>query len=277
MPTSADAVPTWFRLAARLRGAATLLGFALIAACLVAIFLLGSLPGTVALVAGVGGFVLLTLGMGLTLYPGAPRIAPVDLAAPVRGRWVVINSPSSRLPSHGTHGQGQTYAADFVFEPAPGDRPVFGEGAAFKPPTAFPAFGEPLHAPADGRVVAAADGGRDHRSRSSWPALALMIAASFARELAGTRHVLGNHVVLELRPGVFAVLGHLQRGSVAVRTGDTVRRGDELGRCGSSGNSSEPHLHFQLMDHPRAVIAAGLPFTFAGAPLPPTDEPIEVT
>ena len=39
MPTSADPVPTWFRLAARLRGAATLLGFALIAACLVAIFL----------------------------------------------------------------------------------------------------------------------------------------------------------------------------------------------------------------------------------------------
>jgi murein DD-endopeptidase MepM/ murein hydrolase activator NlpD len=188
----------------------------------------------------------------------------------------VINSPSDRQPSHGTHGQGQTYAADFVAEPAPGDRPRFGKGPWYRPPTDFPAFGQPLHAPADARVVSVADGGRDHRSRSSWPALIQMIAASFGRELLGTRYVLGNNVVLELRPGVYAALGHLQRGSVAVRPGDRVRRGDVVGRCGSSGNSSEPHLHFQLMDHPRAVLAAGLPFTFDGEPLPGNEQPIEV-
>ena len=44
-----------------------------------------------------------------------------------------------------------------------------------------------------------------------------------------------------------------------------VRRGQVLGRCGNSGNSSEPHLHFQLMDHPHHSVAAGLPFTFEDA------------
>lgn len=41
-----------------------------------------------------------------------------------------------------------------------------------------------------------------------------------------------------------------------------VERGELLGLCGNSGNSTLPHLHFQPMDHPRALIAAGLPFVF---------------
>ena len=272
-----DTMPAWFRIGARIRGVATMLGFALMAACLLAVFVVPDVPGAVVLVAGIGGFVLLALGMMLTLVPAAPRLEPIDIGAPVRGRWLVLNGPTEKLPSHGTHGQGQTYASDFVFEPAPGDRPRFGEGPARRSPTDFPAFGQELYAPADGVVVSTADGGRDHRSRSSWPALTGMILASFARELAGTRFVLGNNVVLELAPGVYAALGHLQRGSVAVRPGERVRRGQVVGRCGSSGNSSEPHLHFQLMDHPRPLLAAGLPFTFDGRPLPRNEQPIEVT
>ena len=38
-----------------------------------------------------------------------------------------------------------------------------------------------------------------------------------------------------------------------------VRAGEQIGECGNSGNSSEPHLHFQLQDHQRVAIAAGLP------------------
>jgi hypothetical protein len=46
-----------------------------------------------------------------------------------------------------------------------------------------------------------------------------------------------------------------------------------LAACGNSGNSSEPHLHFQLQDHPSVLLAAGLPLRFAsyqvGAPTRP--------
>ena len=63
--------------------------------------------------------------------------------------------------------------------------------------------------------------------------------------------------------GVYAALAHLRRGSVRVRPGDRVAAGQPLAECGNSGNSSEPHLHFQLMDHPSVLLAAGLPLRFA--------------
>ena len=70
----------------------------------------------------------------------------------------------------------------------------------------------------------------------------------------------GNHVILKLGPGTFAGYAHLVPGSVRVRAGDHVRRGQVLGLLGSSGNSSGPHLHFQLMNRPSLLDADGLPF-----------------
>src|SRR5690606_30900013 len=80
--------------------------------------------------------------------------------------------------------------------------------------------------------------------------------------LSPGRFVVGNAVVLDIGDGVYAVLAHLRRGSVRVRKGDRVRAGDVLGEVGNSGNSSEPHLHFHLMDRPRPGTAAGVPFAF---------------
>jgi murein DD-endopeptidase MepM/ murein hydrolase activator NlpD len=83
-----------------------------------------------------------------------------------------------------------------------------------------------------------------------------------ARELLGPGRILGNHVVLDLGGGVYAALAHLRRGSVRVRPGDRVAAGQKLAACGNSGNSTEPHLHFQLMDHPSVLLAAGPPVAF---------------
>src|SRR5262249_48923804 len=69
----------------------------------------------------------------------------------------------------------------------------------------------------------------------------------------------GNHVVLDLGGGEYAMLFHLQPGSIKVKVGDRVRAGQALGKVGNSGNSSEPHLHFQLGNRPRLVDAAALP------------------
>ncbi|MGH3910561.1 MAG: M23 family metallopeptidase, partial [Pseudonocardiaceae bacterium] len=57
---------------------------------------------------------------------------------------------------------------------------------------------------------------------------------------------------------------HLQRGSARVAAGAVVRAGQHIADCGNSGNSTEPHLHLQLMDHPRVAVAAGLPVEFDG-------------
>jgi murein DD-endopeptidase MepM/ murein hydrolase activator NlpD len=57
----------------------------------------------------------------------------------------------------------------------------------------------------------------------------------------------GNHVTLMVAPGVYLLYAHFKTGSVAVHGGQQVKRGDVLGHIGSSGNSTTPHLHFQVM------------------------------
>ena len=69
--------------------------------------------------------------------------------------------------------------------------------------------------------------------------------------------------MLELGNGEYAVVAHMQKGSVRVRIGDRVRAGALLGRTGNSGNSSEPHLHFHLQDRPGLFAGArGVPISF---------------
>ena len=263
-------LPSWYRGAARLRGA----GFPAGALMILFGWLLavaGDPPPAVVVGLTLVGFVLVVAALGATYLPGAPDLAPVTVTPPVRGRWTALNSPASKRPSHGTHGHGQTFAIDLVYEAEPGGRPAFGTGPGFRPPADFPAFGRPLYAPADATVVRVHQGARDHRSRSSWAAYAYLMAEGMVRELAGSRFLLGNHIVLDLGDGVYAVLAHLRRGSATVEPGDRVSAGRQIAECGNSGNSSEPHVHFQLMDSRHPAIAAGLPFTFAEG-VPPNNE-----
>ncbi|MFD7546258.1 M23 family metallopeptidase [Streptomyces sp. NPDC059816] len=226
---------------------------------------------------------------------GQPAREPVEVAPPVTGRWTALNSPADKVPSHGTHGYGQTYAIDVVAEPEPdripGDRtgdptgdPTEGLRPAFnwlwpltRRPDAFPAFGAPLLAVADGTVVRASDTQRDHLSRTSLPMLAyLMLVEGMARAMAGPTRVTGNYVILDLGDDTYAMYCHLRRGSLKVRPGDRVRVGQVLATCGNSGNSTEPHVHFQLMDSPELDAARGVPFRWRGVGLPANGETFTV-
>ncbi|MFK3985551.1 M23 family metallopeptidase [Micromonospora sp. NPDC050397] len=201
--------------------------------------------------------------------PSGSRPA-VEVGPPVTGRWTALNSPADKVPSHGTHGYGQTYAIDVVAEPVGGGRPPFRWlWPVARPNRDFPAFDAPVLAVADATVVHASGGQRDHLSRNSGPALAyLMLAEASVRDMAGARRMVGNHIVLDLGEGTYAAYAHLRRGSLQVGAGDTVREGQVLARCGNSGNSTEPHVHFQLMDHPDLDVARGIPFTWRGVGVP---------
>jgi peptidase M23-like protein len=195
------------------------------------------------------------------------------VAPPVRGRWVAMNSPESKVPSHGIRAYGQTYAID-ILHPRPGGRlPTVGWGVGMRRPAGFPTFGEPVHAVADGVVVRTASRQRDHRSRLTWPSLAyLFLVEAFFRELGGARFILGNHVVIDHGDGVHSAYAHLRRRSLRVAVGDRVHAGQRLAEVGNSGNSSEPHLHVQLMDDPSVTAAAGLPFRWSGVGIPANGE-----
>jgi biotin carboxyl carrier protein len=206
--------------------------------------------------------VLFALALALYLRLGTPpRRAPVRVRAPVVGRWRAVNTPADRVPSHGAHAYGQTYAVDLASERSRTD-----SGTDWWPlarrPEEFAAFGEEVRAPADGTVVRTHETERDHWSRTTWPAYGLMLVEGCLREITGPSRVLGNHVVLDLGGGVWATLAHLRHGSVTVEPGDRVAEGDVIARVGNSGNSSEPHIHFQLMDHRNVLFADGVPFEF---------------
>jgi murein DD-endopeptidase MepM/ murein hydrolase activator NlpD len=74
----------------------------------------------------------------------------------------------------------------------------------------------------------------------------------------------GNTVVIDHGTGEYSLLGHLQKGSVSVKPGERVVAGQQVARCGNSGMSTEPHLHYQLMDDAEWTKAQGLPAQFRG-------------
>lgn len=62
------------------------------------------------------------------------------------------------------------------------------------------------------------------------------------------QHPGGNYVVIRHSANIFTFYAHLQRGSIQVHAGEIVNKGRLLARVGNSGNTSEPHLHFHVMD-----------------------------
>jgi hypothetical protein len=190
---------------------------------------------------------------------------PVVLELPFRGRWIVENSPARRVPSHGTHAFGASHAIDFVAVRDGRTAPLRDWRTAFavEPVQRFYAFNQPVFAPAGGRVVSAQDGEPDLVARRSPFARISYAATQATRARQGARGLAGNHVIIELDDGgPYLVVAHLRYGTVAVRPGEMVSVGQPLGRCGNSGNSTQPHVHLQVMDHHDPFVAAGVPMLF---------------
>lgn len=110
-------------------------------------------------------------------------------------------------------------------------------------------WGEPVLAVADGKITEVVDEFPDNTPRVLPPVTLDNIA--------------GNHIILQIAPNRFVTYAHLQRGSVKVRAGDSVRRGDVLALLGNSGNTTGAHLHLQVTDRNSVLQSEGVPFVFA--------------
>ncbi len=191
---------------------------------------------------------------------------PVLLRLPFTGRWLTQMSPARRVPSHGTHLMGSSYAIDFVgvdrmhrLAPTRDWRTWL----STEPPERFFSFGREVLAPCTGEVVAVHDGEADHDARRSPVTLLGYALTQASRVRAGVAAVAGNHVVLaDETSGAFITLVHLRRGSLRVSPGQRVRTGQVLAECGSSGNTTSPCVHVQATDRTDFRSAVGLPLLF---------------
>lgn len=191
---------------------------------------------------------------------------PVAVGFPVRGEWIAPNTPGTKIPSHGTDMLGERYAYDFVgidlkaggrrfYRPSPIHYLLLGVQLQ----DCF-GWGRPIFSATDGIVVQAEDGWPErnpvHVARDA--AIQLKNARAFnANRTTDLRELSGNYIIIEASVG-YVVYAHAQTGSIKVFPGDKVVSGQELAKVGHSGNSTAPHLHFQLMDHPDARKAQGI-------------------
>jgi hypothetical protein len=183
------------------------------------------------------------------------RRRAASLAPPLRGGpYLNFNGccgltphRTALVPVDGRPYLSERFAADFIRIDGMG-RGAIGD---FTRNESFFTFGEPVYAVADGRVV------RTRNDLPENPPLMEPPGSEFT-----TRTTLGNNVVLRLRGGRHALYAHLKTGSVRVRPGQRVRRGQILGLVGNTGQSGGAHLHFQLSDGPDGPASNGLPFVF---------------
>ena len=118
------------------------------------------------------------------------------------------------------------------------------------------AWGQALYATGDGTVIDAVDVEPDNiRGGESF----------FKSESvkASPMKFYGNYVLIDHGNGEYSLLGHVQKGSLSVKTGDKVTRGQQVARIGSSGSSNNPHVHYELRTG-KDLKAEGLPATFQG-------------
>ena len=70
-------------------------------------------------------------------------------------------------------------------------------------------------------------------------------------------------VVIDHGNGEFSMMGHMQKGSVRVKPGEVVKQGQVLGLMGNSGDTSGPHIHYQLQAGSDWERSDALPFSLS--------------
>jgi len=165
----------------------------------------------------------------------APEKHQTQLSLPFKGSWLVFWGGDTRELNQHHDVPNQRFALDLLGV-GKGGKTQKGDGSRNQD---FYAFGREVLAPADGTVIEVIEGVRDNTPGSMNPYSAV-----------------GNCVAIQHREGEVSVLAHLKRGSIVVKVGDNVKRGQLLGKCGNSGNSSEPHVHYHVQNSP--VLQDGL-------------------
>jgi len=200
------------------------------------------------------------LGETTTLtYTCAPIIldhtTPLVIGPPLKGgNWLVLGGYSGSgsvghrradFPIDNHTINAQRYAIDWIML----DKDNHSANGPMLKNESCVCYGQPVIAVADGTVAGAIDRYKDQvpgkptgEERVSYPG--------------------GNSVILDIGHGNYAFYAHLKPGSVMVKPGDTVKRGQKLAAVGNTGNTTGPHLHMHILTGPSMLGAPGVPYLF---------------
>ena len=163
-----------------------------------------------------------------------------NLALPFKGTWLVSNG--GRTPETNSHvrpaeqgPQNQLYAYDFRME-STGKETKLEE---------FKVYGKEVLAPADGAIIQIINGSVD------------VLPGERDRSVG-----VGNAIIIDHQNGEYSLLCHFKYNSIKVEVGDMVKQGMVIGLCGNTGNTFQPHIHFNLQDDPLMHKANALPAQF---------------
>jgi murein DD-endopeptidase MepM/ murein hydrolase activator NlpD len=173
---------------------------------------------------------------------------------PLRGGpWWAGNGPDNTsghrrafVPIGGNAWLGQRFAIDFMlFDPQ--GLSQTGDGTRNQD---YPGYGQEVLSVADARVLSVVDGVVEN-APGKGDAIPFTLAT-----------VAGNQVSLDIGGGFTAYYAHLQPGSLRVKVGDRVKRGQVLALLGNSGHSTGPHLHFHISRGNHILGGEGVPFVY---------------
>lgn len=185
-------------------------------------------------------------GYGFSAYTNntlpKPSRNTTAMQLPFSGQWYVVWGGDTPEQNYHVESVAQKNAFD-ILQQDDAHKTHRGNGQRNED---YYAFGQPITAPCDAVVAYAVDGVKDNIPGKM-----------------NTTFITGNTVVLETATHEFVYLCHLQQFSVAVKQGQKVKAGQLLGKCGNSGHSSEPHLHFHLENTEDMEEATGIKCYFS--------------
>lgn len=179
----------------------------------------------------------------LKIYPETDQqLTKNKYIMPIDQEWFVYWGGTNELLNYHYVHESQRYAYDLVITQGNGSF----EGDAERNDSYY-AFGKPIVAPADGTVVEVVMNIQDNDPVGT----------------ANREQPFGNYIMIDHGQQEYSVIGHLQYESAVVKVGDQVKQGEQIGLAGNSGNSSEPHIHFQVQDSQDFETARSLRIRFA--------------
>jgi hypothetical protein len=173
-------------------------------------------------------------------------IPKVKYSLPFHEAWVAVNGGVTKEFSHSWGINSQRYAYDFIILDNEG-KSCSGDRAAL---SGYYCYGKEISAPANGVVAEVRTDCRDSKIMGGGKTDPLV------------KDIRGNYVVIQHAENEYSFLAHLMPGSISVGVGEQVKRTQQIALCGNSGNTSEPHLHFQIQNGKNFFNSAGLPIHF---------------